>query len=327
MSKKKQEQKARERNKKLVEHLHAPSPEELLAMLEAMHPPRLDTYLPPEGFRAIPVLQAIMAITEPLQKFVGEESEKTIERMMSVMMDIWNFTLPQVPVQQKKTRDDLIEQFCDMYHIDETDAEELLDEIIELKEYLLPDDIQPDDPRTMFIRKDREYQILPVDDSKIAFQEGRLVISPEDVDMLMELRRLDGMLADGEDFDKWEPLYFEVEQACGERFFEWLQAKGVQEEYSNAFPYCIEFFLNFVYRHNAGTLEILQYHELEDFLLYHLVREIAIRPEDYVLWLPAIRFFYRFLGEKMYMNDPERVIRLVNNIEPEFLKFLKDTFS
>ncbi len=174
------------------------------------------------------------------------------------------------------------------------------------------------------VRMRNKNRIVPVGDAQIAFQETALPTTPNDDAMLEQLRRLDGMLADGEEFDRWEDLYFEVEHACGERYFEWLNAKGVQEKYTNAFPYCIEIFLNFVYRHNVGTLEMVQYDELEDFLLYHLVREVAIRPEDYVLWLPAIRFFYRFLDEKGYQCDLQRIIRLMNDIEPEFLKFLKE---
>ncbi len=175
-------------------------------------------------------------------------------------------------------------------------------------------------------KQEREVRIVPVGDAQVAFQEAALPVTPDDEALREQLRRLDGMLADGKEFDRWEDLYFEVEHACGERYFAWLNAKGVQEEYTNAFPYCIECFLNFIYRHNAGTLEMLQYDELEDFLLYHLVREVEIRPEDYVLWLPAIRFFYRFLDEKGYQCDLQRILRLVNTIEPEFLKFLKEGF-
>lgn len=285
-----------------------------------------DAVHPPEGFRAVPFLAALMAMAAPLRELTRENGEQAAERLMSVMMDIWNFTLPGVPAHQKKMRDELIEHLCDTYHLDETDAEELLDDIIERKAHLLPDDIQPDDPQIMFLRNEQECQITPIGDAHITFQAAALPVTPDDDAMLQQLRRLDEMLANGEAFDRWEHLYFEVERACGERFFEWLKTNGVQEEYANAFPYCIEVFLNFIYRHNAGTLEILQYHELEDFLLHHLTRAVEIRPEDYVFWLPAIRFFYRFLGEKQYMSDPQRVINFVNTIEPEFLAYLKEIF-
>ena len=280
----------------------------------------------PEGFRAVPFLDALMAIAEPLREFARAENEQAAERLMSVMMDIWNFTLPGVPAHQKKTCDELIERLCDAYYLDETDAEELLDDIIERKAHLLPDEIQPDDPQIMFLRNEQECQITPIDDAHITFQVAALPVTPEDDALLQQLRRLDGMLADGEAFERWETLYFDAERACGERFFEWLNAKGVQEEYANAFPYCIEVFLNFIYRHNAGTLEILQYHELEDFLLHHLARAVEIRPEDYLFWLPAIRFFYHFLGEKGYLNNPQHMIQMMNSIEPEFLAYLKEIF-
>ena len=322
MSKKKQDQKARGRNKKLKEHL----PKNRLLQSNIIPSPPVNELHPPEGFRAVPFMDALMEIAAPLREFAREENENATERLMSVVMNIWNFTLPNVPAPQKKTRDELIEHLCDAYHTDETDAEELLDEILERKAYLLPDDIQPNDPQIMFLRKEREYQIVPIDDAQVAFQNITPPISPEDEAMLQQLRRLDGMLADGEEFDRWERLYFETERACGEQYFEWLNANGVREEYQKTFPYCIECFLDFVYRYNVGTLETLQSHELEDFLLSHLVQAVEIRPEDYALWLPAIRFFYRFLGEKQYLSDPQRVIGFVNSIEPEFLAYLKDIF-
>ncbi|GAK49344.1 hypothetical protein U14_00566 [Candidatus Moduliflexus flocculans] len=322
MSKKKQEQKARARNRKL----QTPQPKNSLLSANITASPPLHNIYPPEGFRIVPFMDALMTMAEPLRELDRDESEKATERLMSVIRDIWNFMLPNTPAHQKKLADELVEQLCDTYHLDETDAEALLDEIVERKAYLLPDDIQPGDPRILFIRKERDVQIVAIADAQITFQQSALPATPEDGAMLQQLQRLDAMLADGEDFDRWESLYFEVERACGERYFEWLKAKGVQEEYNNAFPYCIEIFLNFVYRHNAGTLEILQYHELEDFLLYHLVREVEIRPEDYVLWLPAIRFFYRFLGEKGYMREPQPMIQMVNAIESNFLKFLENTF-
>lgn len=320
MSKKKQEQKARTRNRKLQAHQGNNN----LPPANIASPPHVRNIRPPEGFRAVPFMDALMAIAEPLRELAREEGENATERLMSVMMDIWNFTLPGVPAHQKKTRDELIEHLCDAYHLDETDAEELLDDIIERKAHLLPDEIQPEDLQIMFLRNEQECQITPIDDAHITFQAAALPLTPEDDAMLQQLQRLDAMLADGEDFDRWESLYFEVERACGERYFEWLKAKGVQEEYANAFPYCIEVFLNFIYRHNAGTLEILQYHELEDFLLHHLARAVDIRPEDYVFWLPAIRFFYRFLGEKGYMREPHPMIQMVNTIESDFLKFLEN---
>ena len=327
MSKKKQEQKARGRNAKLHEEQNAAAN---FSPRDMMKTPRLDQFQPPDDFRAVPFLQAVMAFAEPLQDFLQDDSDEEVEQLMDVAMNVWNFTLPKVPADEKMTRDELVEFISDTFEMDETDAEDLLEGLIERKAHLLPEEIQPEDGRVMFIRykdADRCCEIMPVDEAQISFSAAPIPPTPEDEVMLKQLRRLDDMLNDGKEYERWEDLYFEVEEACCNGYFDWLTAKGVSEHESSAFPYCVETFLDFIYRYNAGTLARLQPLELEDFLRDHLLRTVMIQPDDYVLWPTAIRFFYRFLAEKGYLADPQPMISMVTNIEPEFIAFLKKQFE
>jgi hypothetical protein len=48
-----------------------------------------------------------------------------------------------------------------------------------------------------------------------------------------------------------------------------------------------------------------------------------LEPAEYISWLPALRLFYTFLGEKGYLDNPAAMMRLFEKIEPGFLRFIK----
>jgi len=61
----------------------------------------------------------------------------------------------------------------------------------------------------------------------------------------------------------------------------------------------------------------------EDFL----IRKMMAEPPEYIFWLPALKLFYRFLHEKGYLNNPDKIIRRIDKIEPYFIDVLKHQFS
>ena len=289
-------------------------------------PPSLSSYEPPEGFRTITGTQAMMTFAEPLQELMQSQDLEAMNKVLGIATDIWNYTLPKVPVNQKKTQEELVEQICETFEMDETDAIDLFEQMLERKVYLFPDEIQPDDVRTMFIRKEREYRIEKFDESEFELSDEPLPPTSEDQEMLEKLFKLDEMIADGEDYDEWEDLYFKVEGACCTRYYEWLKAKNVPPKQANEFPYCLERFIEFVYRYDAGALNNVSLFEVEEFLLAHLLRKVMIQPEEYVYWPPAIRLFYRFLHEKGYLDDPQPFIELFSRVEPKFIELLQKQF-
>jgi len=326
MSKKRREKKLRTRNKGLTKRIKRPKVEDILSPMSLFHQPSLSSFNPPEGFRTITATQSMMIFAEPLREYLKDNGIEAMNIMMGIATDIWNYTLSKVPANQKKTQEEFVEQICESLSMNETDAIDLFEHLIERKAHLFPDEIQPDDVRTMFMRNEREYQIETFDESQLEFLEDQLPPTSDDQDMLEKLQRLDEMLADGEDYDAWEDLYFQVEEACCTRYYEWLKAKTVQPEYADIFPYCIERFLDFVYRYDAGALNSVAIFEVEDFLLDHLLRKVMIKPEEYVYWPPALRLFYTFLTEKGYLDDPQPFIDLFNDVEIGFIELLKKQF-
>ena len=198
--------------------------------------------------------------------------------------------------------------------------------MLERKTYLFPEDIQPKDPMTMFMRKEIEYVIAKFDESQLELSDTPLPPDQEDQKMLEQLQQLDKNLEDGEEYDDWEDLYFKVEQDCCQRYNQWLIDKGAPAKHCREFPFCVEVFLNYVYRYTAGTLAGIEYMDLEDFFLDHVLRKVVIQPSDYVYWPPALRLLYQFLGEKSYLEDPRDHIDMLREIEPEFLETLKKRY-
>jgi hypothetical protein len=279
---------------------------------------------PPEGFRPITATQAMIMFAEPFQKYLQSGEIDDMNVVMNLTTQIWNYTLPKV--LHKPPKEDIIEEIAETLKIDEIDAANLFEGMVERKAYLFPPEIQPDDVRTLFMRKEADYQIEQFDEAQLEMSETPIPASQNDQKMLADLQRLDQAMADDEEYDEWEDLYFTVEKACSTQFYDWLAAKGVSDQYCQIFPFCVEMFFNFVYRYNA--IEILQISEfdLEEFFLDHLPRKVLVPPNEYAYWPPALRLFYRFLAEKGYLSDPQPLTSLFDEIEPEFIDMLQKQF-
>jgi hypothetical protein len=275
----------------------------------------------PKGFRPVTATQALVEFAEPLRESIKDEELEEINKVLNLAMQIWNFTNPKV--LQKPSPEEIIEQIGETLGIDEIDAAELFDRMVERKAYLFPDEIQPDDPMTRFMRKEVDYLIAKFDEAQLNMSEEPIPPDRNDQKVLADLRRLDQALANGEEYAAWEKLYFSVEKACCNRYYEWLKAKGVPEEYCQRLPFCVETYLNFIYRYQADTLLGITDFEVEEFFMDHLLRKVIIHPHDYVYWPPALRLFSTFLSEKGYLADPQPFIDLFDEIEPEFIEVLK----
>ena len=278
----------------------------------------------PDGFRPLSMTQALMEFAAPLTERFDSDGVDGVNTVMQVAISIWNLPFPANLTTAD--HEELVEDTAAALSIDERDADQLIDELIERKHYLFPADMQPDDPRWMFMRKTVEYRIEQFDEERLELSSEPLPADPDDVAMLDALRRLDACLEQGDAYDEWESLYFEVEKACCERYFYWLTAKGAAEEQGREFPFCIETFLNFVYRYSGSSVLWISDFDLEEFLLDHLPRKVVIQPSDYVFWPPAMRLFYRFLSEKGYGQGVERVTATISTIEPDFIALLQKQF-
>lgn len=278
----------------------------------------------PEGFRPITGTQALMEFAAPLHDYMSSGDIDAMNTLMQLATTVWNFTLPKV--LDKPPKEEIVEEFAETLDIDERDAAHLVDELIERKQYLFPEDIQPEDYRIMFMRKEVEYLIAQFDEARLGLSDKPIPADSDDQKMLKALKKLDKQLKDGEEYDEWEELCFQVEDMCCAGYFRWLTAKGAPEQQCQEFPYSIETFLDFVYRYNGISVLDISDFDLEEFLMDHLPRKVMVQPNEYVNWPPAMRLFYTFLAEKGYCRNPDRICNLISSIETEFVDMLKKQF-
>ena len=324
MSKKKREKALRARNKKLAQNVKSSKKD--FPFPDLYQPQPLESLQPPEGFRAITMTQSLISFAEPLQEMCEEDGIEGMNAIIQSANDIWNYTLPKEPLARKKTPEEIVEELCENFGLDESEAFDLFEEMVERKAWLFPDEIQPADPRNMFMRKEEEYQIAAFDEGTLELKSDIIPASDEDREMLQALRQLDRMLTDGSAYEDWEDLSFQTEERCCTQYYQWLLAKEAPEKQAAEFPYCIEFFLEFIYRYHAAPLTNIERTDVYDFLHDHLLRKVSIRPDEYVYWPPAIRLFYTFLSEKGYLGDPAPFLRLFAQAEPEFIALLKKLY-
>jgi hypothetical protein len=330
MSKKKREKKLRDRIKALSKKKKKQKPPSQPAMpfpggMPFMGRSPFDESKAPKGFRPIPMMQAVLEFAGPVMKFVEDGTVKDPNDALQIGQEIWNYTLPKVPPQAKKSRSEIVEQIRTTLQMNSKEAEEFFDHMVERKDYLFPEEVQPEGPAmTMFMRKEVEYLITKFDESQLEMSEEPIPPDRDDQKLLNALHRMDEYIEEGADYDEWEAHFFKMQEICCDRYYYWLKAKGIPDEYSDQFPFCVEIYLNFIYQYDEGDLQDVSLGALEEFFMDFLMRKVMMQPPEYTQWPPALRLFYTFLAEKGYLDDPESMIELFDDIEPDFIALIKE---
>ncbi len=277
----------------------------------------------PTGFRPISTTQAMMEFAAPIMAYVDNGTVQDPNDALQIGLQLWNSTLPEVPVAVRQSRREIVAQIETTLEMDRQEAEAFFDEMIERKAYLFPDEMQPKGAMTMFMRKEVDYLITPFEESQLNLSDQLVPPDGDDDAFLDALRQLDARIDAGDDYSEWENDFFEMQELCCQRYRHWLFAKGVPETLSRPFSFCLEPYLNFIYQYDAGdVLEVLP-DAIEEFFMDWLMRKVMVKPPDYTQWPPALRLFYRFLSEKGYLNDPEPIMTGLHTIEPAFIAMVK----
>jgi hypothetical protein len=121
----------------------------------------------------------------------------------------------------------------------------------------------------------------------------------------------------------------DMEEECGERLGSWLKKKGVAEEYAHEYPFNTQIFITFVYRYMHEDLVLLKSvpeEYFEEFFFDYVLRKVMVIPHEYVLFMPALKLFYQFLAEKKYIDNPEPVLEILDDMEEEFIDELRERY-
>jgi len=283
----------------------------------------------PEGFRSISFTQAIMEYGAPLAEQIKDEN--AMEAALNFSGLCWNYALSvQEGKADAKIEKEIIKGFKSVLGLNKEEAQKLVQKMVARHHYLFPKEVQPKPPSPfMFIRKEVRHLIRPFDYGKLNFPDQIIPSDTDDRQAIDKLTHLDSLVMDQADYQGFESLLTEVKDKCEERFRQWLVAKGL-DQHADDFADCPYIFFDFIYGYMHDDVVVLK--DVSDrywleFFEDFLIRKMMVSPPEYVLWPPALKLFYRFLHEKGYLNNPDKIIGQIDEIEPYFIEVLKHQFS
>src|SRR5688572_18682171 len=163
----------------------------------------------PKGFRPISMTQAMIEYAAPIMAYVEDGTVQDPNDALQIGVQLWNFTLPKVPVPQRPSRRAIVDNIRTTLQMDREEAEAFFDRMVERKAYLFPDEIQPEGSMTMFMRKEVEYLITPFEESQLNLSDEVVPPDRDDETFLAALRHLDARIDAGDDYGDWESDFFE----------------------------------------------------------------------------------------------------------------------
>ena len=291
--------------------------------------PGMPYLVAPEGFRSISFSQAIMEYGSPLLEQIKDEN--AMEAAFNLSGLCWNYALSvQDGKADAKIERKIVKGVKSVLGLKKEEAQKLVQKMVTRHQYLFPKDVQPQPPSSfMYIRKEVRHLIRPFDYRKLNISEQIIPSNTDDREAIDKLTRLDTLVTDQVDYQQFESLLTEVKDKCEGRFRQWLIAKGL-DQHADDFGDCPNIFFDFIYGYMHDDIVVLKtitdrywLEFFEDFL----IRKMTVSPPEYVLWPPALKLFYRFLHEKGYLNNPDKLIDRIDKIEPYFIKVLKHQFS
>lgn len=297
-------------------------------------PPMADIEVP-KGFRTVSTSQALVEFGI---LFVGDsvDDPEMLNEIFGITNSIWNYEIILAQGgsedELKELRSSIVSSMKTILDMDDADAHGFLDEMVERKRYMFPAEIQPDYPMTMFMRKDHSHLIAPFNYGGINYSKDSIPPDEEDQAAIHKIKKMDRYVVEDADYDEeWEESYFSMEEAVQDTYEKWLNEKGLSY-WSLAFAWNLDLFLDFVYRYSHEDIVILesvlpQY--LEEFFFDYLLRKLVTEPHLYVTFPPTVKFFYRFLQEKQYVDAAvcEAAIDVIDGMELAFIEVLRERFG
>lgn len=283
----------------------------------------------PAGFRAVGMSQAIVEYSKPIMDFVEKGVVNDHNDALQLAMPLWNINFSQNRDNPDNIKKDIIKQIRKTLKINSQESAEFFDMMIQRKDHLFPTDIQPDNPMTMYIRKEEHCPITEFNYDSLNISEEPYLLDDEDKKLVQLINQMDKYIAEGVVHDEWEDHYLSMEEKCKERFKKWLAVKGVKE-YCEDFPMYIKIYLNFIYRYmhdDKINLKTVLPIYIEEFFVDYVLRKVTVEPSEYIEWPPALKLLYKFLYEIVYLEKPEIIIKLLDRIEPHFIKVLRKIYS
>ena len=287
---------------------------------------------PPDGFRVVSMSQALWDYGSPLMEMIPAPEDATkANEVFSTVTSIWNYTLNDTfKKKDRKSKADILALIHKELGLDQAQANDFFSMMVERKHFLFPSDIQPKGSPLLFIRKEVSYLINRFDYENLKLGTEIIYANKIDLKVLKSLEKLDQYILKSASYDKYEKLFLKVQKECPDRFHVWLEGKGV-EEYRDILTYLSDVYISFIYGYSHEepvTLKSGPGKYFVEFMVEFLLLKTSMEPWEYTLTPAAIRLFYKFLYEKLYLVDyPKRMIDFIDRLEPHFIDILKENFS
>ena len=287
---------------------------------------------PPDGFREISASQAIMEYAGPLMEMVPEpEDIVKANQIFQIATTIWNYTLDaSVKKKDKTSKAEILALIIKELGLNQSEANDFFSMMEERKHFLFPSDIQPKGRPVIFMRKTVSHLITRFNYENLKLTPEIIYANKLDSKVLKSLEKLDQYILESARYDKYEKIFLKIQQECPDRFYVWLGNKGA-EEYRDIFAYLSHAYITFVYGYpheETVTLKSGPGKYFVEFMIDFLLLKTSIEPWEYTLAPTAIKLFYTFLHEKLYLVDyPKKMIEFIDRLEPHFIDILKEHFS
>ena len=284
----------------------------------------------PQGFRVLSAPQALWVYAQPLMYIIpAPEDVSKANEIFDVIKTIWNVKTDRLPVPQEKSDQEIVAMIQERLGLDKNRAKNFFSMMLQRKESLFPNFIQPKGAPFLYIRKERSYFINRFDYESLELNDDSIPPDELDLEFVENLQKLDQHILVPANYHKYKELLLKVQEQCSQRFGIWLSNKGIKKQ--ERFSFFADVFVSFIYayRHRAPiTLQSRPDDYLIEFMAAHVFRRTSIEPREYALCPSAIRFLYKFLHEKGYLvHPPEPIISYIDRLEPFFLDILREKFS
>jgi len=296
---------------------------------EIIQTPSISEFDAPEGYRAVSMTQAMMEYAKPVMEILKPDAMPEMNEAFQIAMALWNHALDVERNTESHNRDMLIALVSKELNMNRRKSDEFITRMADRKRTLLPSDIQPKNPRIMFIKKEGHVLIPEFDYDSLTLSGEAFIPDNEDKELLAMLHRMDKHIRYGNDYGEWEKFYNKCMDACKSRFKNWMICKGM-DRYQEDFPFNIQVYLDFVYtyRHRDKiTLKSITSDYFQEFLCDFVLRKVLLEPHDYIQFPPTLKTFYLFLPEIGYMEDAETIIESIDETEPRFINVLRKMYS
>ncbi len=285
-------------------------------------------YNAPEGFRKISMIDAMMKLGEPSMKLANEVTGD-INVGLQITQSFWNHTMVRgetvTKAQKKEFKNQTMEALQKDLKLNEQEAKEFYDKLIERKEHLFPNEVQTGVGMDVYMRVDKPAVIEKFDYENSGYKDAPIKITEENKILVEDIKQMDNYIKTKTDYDEWEDHYFNLEEDCTEQYEKWLQEKGLKE-HIRTFSYFVPIYVNFIYNYGHTTTVLLnkvtkKYYN--EFFKNFVIRKTTAEPEQYAKCPPAIKYFYIFLKEIGYLESTKRTLNQLSVQEDKFLKILK----